>query len=306
MNKKYGAVYIAVLFFILAGFLPAMNWPSETAVIVRNFGSNDRGKPSLGMVFTGNTQVLAAETGEVIFTHNMNDTVSRLPSPFGAWTAVDHSDGLITIYSRYKDNAADIQNSQNSQGSQSSHSGDEKAAQVNVQKQEPVAVSGISGWSSQNGFYFQVYDRRERRWINPAMLVTPQKETRPPQILSVELFNAQGLPVRTSVINQGRYTVIVNSNILAAARGTLFAPQRIVCSINGAEAGSLNFEAFSARDGVLMVSRNGLVPAKQVYSNFPAFEAANVFLSRGQANLEVIVQDINGNSRSYVSRMYVN
>jgi len=298
MSKKYGLVCILILFFLLTGFLSAMNWPSETAVMIRNFGSNDRGRPSLGMVFSGDTQVLAAETGEVIFTHNKNDTVSRLPSPFGAWTAIDHGDGLITVYSRYKDNAQDVQNTQDGGGG--------NATPVHVQKQQPIAASGISGWSSQNGFYFQVYDRSKRSWINPAMIVTPQKETRPPQILSVELMNAQRVPVRTSVINQGNYTVMVNSNILAAARGTVFAPQRIVCSINGAEAGSLNFEAFSARDGVLMVFRNGLVPAKQVYSNFPAFEAANVFLSRGQANLEVIVQDINGNSRSYVSRMYVN
>jgi hypothetical protein len=81
---------------------------------------------------------------------------------------------------------------------------------------------------------------------------------------------------------------------------------RIVCSINGAEVGSLNFEAISARDGIMMINRNGLVPARQVYAAFPAFETANVFLSRGQANLEVIVQDIAGNSRSFASRLIVN
>ena len=300
MYNRYRAIYVLVLFFILTGLLSAMNWPSETAVMVRNFGSNDRGRPALGMVFAGDTKIFAAENGEVIFTHNKNDIVSRLPSPLGSWTAIDHGDGLITIYSRYADDAADAQNSQSSQG------GNETVTSAHVQKQEQIAVSGISGWSAQNGFYFQVYDRRERSWINPAMIVKPQRETRPLQILSVELMNVQGLPVRSSSINQGRYTVIVNSNITESGRGTFFAPQRIVCSINGAEAGSLNFEAFSARDGVLMVFRNGLVPAKQVYSNFPAFEAANVFLSRGQANLEVIVQDINGNSRSYVSRMFIN
>jgi hypothetical protein len=95
------------------------------------------------------------------------------------------------------------------------------------------------------------------------------------------------------------------SNV-TGARDNPLAPQRIVCSINGAEAGSLNFEAVSARDGVLMVYRNGLVPAKQIYSDFPAFEAADVFLNRGQAALEVIVQDVAGNSRSAVSRMIVN
>jgi hypothetical protein len=44
----------------------------------------------------------------------------------------------------------------------------------------------------------------------------------------------------------------------------MFSPHRIVTSINGAEAGLLNLEAISARDGILMVYRNGLVPAKQI------------------------------------------
>jgi len=300
MRTQYKAIYLITVFFILTGFLSAMNWPTDTAVMIRNFGANNRGRPTLGMVFAGDTQVLAAETGEIIFTHNKNDTVSRLPSPLGAWTAIDHGDGLITIYSRYADNTTDVQSSL------STLSGDETVTPVRVKKQEPIAVSGISGWSAQNGFYFQVYDRHDRSWINPAKILMPKREASPLQILSVELMNVQGLPVQSRNLNQGRYTVMVNSNVTAAARGALFAPQRIVCSINGAEAGSLNFESFSARDGVLMVFRNGLVPARQVYSNFPAFEAANIFLSRGQANLEVIVQDINGNSRSYVSRMIVN
>jgi hypothetical protein len=173
-------------------------------------------------------------------------------------------------------------------------------------------MSGVSGWSQRRGFYFLIFDRRERRWINPAMIITPVRETRPPQILSVELRNAQGVVVQSRNLVQGRYTVIVNAaggTPLGVPPGTLsaanFAPQRIVCSVNGAEAGSLNFESVSARDGVLMVSRNGLVPARQVYSAFPAFEAAEVFLTRGQVNLEIIVQDI-GNSRSIINRLIVN
>jgi len=284
------------LFLLLSGSLSdsldAMNWPSETASLVRNFGSNNRGSPVLGMVFSGGTEVLAAESGEVIFSRRKNDAASRLPSPLGAWTAVDHGDGLISIYSRYADEESPFANAQ-------------------VQRLQPIASSGVSGWSAQNGFYFLVFDRRERRWINPAMLITPVQDTRPPQILSVELRNAQGVPMQSRNLTQGRYTVVVN-----AAGGTLrtqagsysqqYAPQRIVCSVNGAEAGSLNFEAVSARDGVLMVYRNGLVPAKKIYAAFPAFETADVFLTRGQATLEVIVQDMAGNSRNYVNRLIVN
>ena len=281
--KAAAVVFVLIL---LAGFLSdtidAMSWPCEDAVLIRNFGSNYTGRPTLGMVFAGNTEVLAAEKGEVIFSRDRNDTASRLPSPLGAWTAVDHEDGLISIYCRYAD---------------------ENRTFTQVEKSQPIASTGISGWSAQNGFYFIVYDRRERRWINPAMIITPMRETGPMQIASVELRNDQGLPVQSRSLNQGRYTILVNT---AAAGGTLLAPQRIVCSVNGAEAGSLNFEAVSARDGVLMVYRNGLVPAKQVYANSPAFETAGVFLNRGQVTLEIIVQDIAGNSRSVVNRLIVN
>jgi hypothetical protein len=56
---------------------------------------------------------------------------------------------------------------------------------------------------------------------------------------------------------------------------------------------------------MLMVSRNGLIPALQVYSNYPVLEVGEVQLNRGQAILEVIVQDITGNSRNAQARMIV-
>ncbi|MCL2720446.1 MAG: hypothetical protein FWD47_03800 [Treponema sp.] len=296
MNKNKLNIAAAVIIFVLfAGSIlesDAMSWPSEDAVLVRNFGANDRGRPVLGMVFEGETDILAAERGEIIFSRNKNDRASRLPSPLGSWTAVDHGDGLISIYSRYND-----QNDFN--------------IDHQVARQLPIAASGISGWSSREGFYFMLFDRRERRWINPAMIITPVQETRSPQILSVSLRNEQGLTVQSNNLVQGRYTVVVNTiggipSAQRAALGALYAPQRILCSINGAEVGSLNFEAVSARDGVLMVLRNGLVSAKQIYANFPAYEAAEVFLPRGQVTLEIIVQDINGNSSSVVNRLIVN
>ncbi|MDR2731279.1 MAG: hypothetical protein LBB81_10345 [Treponema sp.] len=271
----------------------AINWPSENGILVRNFGWNDKGRPVLGMVFSGDTEVMTAEKGEVIFSRKTNDTASRLPSPFGSWAAVDQGDGLISIYSRFDDEVNFI---------------NQNAGLKQIEKSEKIAVSGISGWTRQKGFYFIVYDRRERRWINPAMIITPQREIRPAQINSISLQNEQGLDMgQGRPFTQGRYMVSVAASIpVTGQRDIRLAPQRIVCSINGAEAGSLNFEAVSARDGILMVYRNGLVPVKQVYSPFPAYQAAEVFLNRGQVNLEVIVQDIAGNSYSSVNRIIVN
>jgi len=298
------------LFFVvvLAGSvsdltLDAMSWPSADAALVRNFGANDRGSPIMGMVFAGGTEVLAAEKGEVIFSRAKNDPASRLPSPLGAWTALDHGDGLISIYSRYAElTSAEL--------SSAELDVNEIVKEIYVEKQQPIALSGTSGWSSRDGFYFMLFDRRERRWINPAMIITPAAETRPPQIISVDLYNAQGILMQSRNLVQGRYTVVVNAaggaRLSGGAPSLQYAPQRIVCLVNGAEVGALNFEAVSARDGVKMVFRNGLVPAKQIYNHFPAYEAAEVFLTRGQVTLEVIVQDITGASRSVVNRLIVN
>jgi hypothetical protein len=292
MNVPMRITAVVVLaFVILAGFLfdtlDAMSWPSQNAVLVRNFGSNDNGMPVLGMIFEGRTEVFAAEKGEVIFSRGRSDTASRLPSPFGAWIAVDHGDGLISIYSRLAEA--------------------ESVGHTTVEKQQTIASSGVSGWSAREGFYFIVFDRRERRWVNPAMIITPARETtRQLQILSVDLRNSNGQVIQSRNLSQGRYTVLVNAAGSSAQGAQQYAPQRIVCSVNGAEVGSINFEAVSARDGVLMVYRNGLVPARQIYSMFPAFETAEVFLSRGLVTLEVIVQDITGNPRSVVNRLTVN
>jgi hypothetical protein len=83
------------------------------------------------------------------------------------------------------------------------------------------------------------------------------------------------------------------------------APYSIHCSVNGVEIGALNFETYSARDGVLMVYRNGLVPVEQVYASHEAFEVGEVWFNRGQATLEVVAQDITGNTRSVTFRLQV-
>ena len=295
MKKGLITTLIVFLFTITLAIinLDAMSWPSEDAVLIRNFGSNDRGTPILGMVFSGGTSVQAAERGEVVYTRSKNDIGSRLPSPLGAWTAVDHGDGLISIYSRYADPA---------EGGEVTHS-------TFVERNQQIAYPGISGWSSRDGFKFMIIDRRERRWVNPAMIITPVQRLRNPQILSVELKNAQGQTMLSRNINQGRYTVLVNTispPAVFGVPGINLVPQRITCLVNGAEAASLNFESFSARDGSLMVYRNGLVSARQIYSGFPSFEASEAFFTRGQATLEIIVQDIAGNTSSSIMRLTVN
>ncbi|MDR1277811.1 MAG: M23 family metallopeptidase [Treponema sp.] len=289
MNKGISGLPV-MLFFALALRLPAMDWPAQEARMVRNFGWNDEGRPVLGSSFEGEGPILAAEQGELLFSRGEESGASRLPSPLGSWLALDHGDGLISIYSRF-----------------------EKSPEIRipgqVERNTPIARSGISGWSSREGFYFSLFDRRERRWINPSMIITPFPDTRPPLFQSVRLRNSEGgliNPAQVRNLSQGRYIVsAVVPDTLAEAGGPFLAPHRIVCSVNGTEAGALFFETLSARDGKLMVYRNGLVPAKQVYAPFPGFEIGEVGFTRGQATLEIIAQDIAGNSRNVVFRLII-
>ena len=144
--------------------------------------------------------------------------------------------------------------------------------------------------------------------MNPAMVIA-FRETRLPQIQGIQLRNAQGRVIEGSQIRnlpQGGYTVTVNaSDVPPGSGGGQHSPYRIVCSVNGLEAGTLSLETISAGDGVLMVNRDGLVPALRVYAPYPAFEVGEVYLNRGQAILEIIVRDVEGNSRSVLIRIQV-
>jgi hypothetical protein len=196
----------------------------------------------------------------------------------------------VSIYGRYEKDSENRYLSQAEQGA-------------------PIARAGSSGWSNRKGLYFSLYDRRERRWVNASMVIPPFSDTVPPQIMGVQLRNADGRVMegaRLRSVSQGRYTILVNVfDILSETQRLPLAPHRIACSVNGTEAGSLSLETICARDGMLMVTRNGLIPALRAYAQYPAFEAGEVHLSRGQAILEIIVHDIAGNFRSSSIRMIV-
>jgi len=229
----------------------------------------------------------------LIFSSTGKEAASRLPSPLGAWSAVAHSDGLVSIYGRCKDEG--------------------RRRMSYIEPGGIIAKSGVSGWSRNEGVYYILYDRKERRWVNSLMVITLPQDTAEPQILSAQIQAAGGKAAGRTLdggvirnVSQGRYTIVVNAiDSLVTPRGAQLAPYRILCSVNGEEIGSVSFDTMSAKEGVLMINRNGQVPAKRVYAPYPAYEIGEVQLNRGQANLEIIVQDAAGNSRGSLTRIII-
>jgi hypothetical protein len=285
MKKIIGFVCIIVMSLCLY----AMDWPSPEAKLSGNFGRNISGSPLLGDEFIAEGPVFAAEDGELIFRRNTHDNAGRIPSTLGATLVLDHGDGILTVYSRVQD--------------------DERPLPDLVEKGDVIAFAGKSGWTKTEGFNFTVFDRKERRWVNPSLIITPMPDIRAPVIQSVRLRNDEGREIDLALdrsIRQGNWTIIVNATDSQNDSGERnLMPHKIESSVNGIETGMLTFETFSARDGVLMMYRNGMTPVSKIYKPFPAVETGEVWFSRGQANLEIIVADVSGNSRRAFYRLFI-
>jgi hypothetical protein len=286
---KIWRIVSAAALFALAALVYGMDWPTREGLMSRNFGWNDHGKPVKGVSFEAEGPVRAADAGEILFYNDPGSSASRIPSPLGAWIALDHGDGLVSVYSRL----------------------DERQLPESlslVEKDTIIASSGRSGWSGAEGFSFSIFDRRERRWVNPTMIVAPLPDTQPPTILGATLRNAGGLVnlAQTRAISQGRYTVAVEVSDTREENGGLpLAPFRIGCSLNGVELASLSFETFSVRDGIAMAYRNSLAPAWEVYAPYPAFEIGDIAFTRGRVTLEITALDGAQNLRSVTYQLQV-
>ncbi|GMO31029.1 MAG: hypothetical protein Ta2F_06110 [Termitinemataceae bacterium] len=280
-------IQVCAIFFS-AVFADAMDLPSAEAKLIENFGSNAAGEPLLGDVWAVEGPVFASDDGELIFRRNTEDDASGVPSTLGTWLVIDHADGILSIYGRMQEDSRPLQN--------------------NIEKADVIGFAGNSGWSKKEGFNFTIFDRKERRWVNPSLVIKPASDSRPPSVQYVALRNADGREVDLSInrsIRQGRWKIIVQAVDTQIAYSDNLAPAKIISSVNGSEAGSIAFETFSSRDGVLMMYRNGLVPVSQIYGPHPAVEAGEAWFNRGLAQLEIIVEDIVGNARRLQYRIFV-
>ncbi|MDR0403141.1 MAG: hypothetical protein LBH35_06080 [Treponema sp.] len=292
--KVSPAIAAIVLGLVTSGtgnsfFAFAMDWPLENGILVSNFGLNERGTVLQENTFRASGPVYPSSAGELVFYQDSSNSASRFPSPLGSWTALDHGDNIVGIYSRFEDEKRD-------------------SITTIVERETMIGRTGKSGWTDEEGFSFAFFDRKERRWINPSIIIPPLDDDRPPVIRQVELRGVSGVsvnPAQTRTIAQGAYSVYVDAYDTISASGETLAPNRIICTVNGSGVEELKFEFTAVKNGKRMVYRNGLTPAGQVYHSWPGYEAGNVRFSRGQVTLVIEVWDIAENSRSVTYRLNI-
>jgi hypothetical protein len=298
----------------------SLDWPvspglSGSFVMQKNFGENSGGLLETGDTFLlqqadSDNSVRSAGKGELIFAGSGGDCVdnasaSGIPSPLGCWTAIDHGDGLVGIYGRLA--RGSITPNDLYQG---------------VDSSSVVGTAGRSGAfagkPADAGFYFSVYDSRERRYVNSALVLTKMQDSIKPVIKNVSLRGEGGQQINLDtmrVASQGLWDVIVTASDTVQTGGPSLAPYRIVVLLNGVENGNLSFATTQTRDGVRSVSRtelsasgttvNALESAAKICAYPPGWDAATVQLARGMVSMDIIVSDYAGNSTTPSYKLYI-
>ena len=219
-THKIKKIIALILFLSASLFIYAFEWPLREGRLAANFGSSDMGIPLLGNIFSGSGSVFPVEVGELIFVHDPENPASRFPSPLGSWMALDHGDDMISLYARYEDR------------------GDTLVPTI-VETNTVLASAGNSGWSEQDGLYFAFFDRRERRWVNPSIIIQGNisniEDTTAPVIRQVELRSMAGTSYNPALVQrlpQGIYTVYIDAWDSLEPGGEALAPNRINISLS--------------------------------------------------------------------------
>jgi len=258
-------------------------------ILTRNFGTNQHGLPALGDTYTGAGKIPARGNAALIFATKSDESASNIPNTLGNWLAIDTRDGLIEIFGKMD--------------------GGELLSKTIVKGGDTIGKTGKSGWSNAEGYYFSVYDRKERHWLNPALTEPPDTGEGVPVIKSVKLRGEGGESAdlsRTQTIRQGLWSVEADAEI-RNPRAAPLAPGKITTILNGLEENTLSLGTFTAIDGLLMAGENQPVPARQIYAPWPALEAAGKLrFNRGQALFEIIIQGAGDSVRTFRYLLFVN
>ena len=262
----------------------AVDWPTSNSPVLLGFGQNDAGRASVGMTFSAQGTVRAADAGEILFKSSQGaEGVGGFPQTFGDWLAVDHGGGIVGVYARMTGI-------------------DAEARSAIVEKNAVLGSAGTTGWSPEEGYFFSLHDKSERRWVNPTMISISRPDAKAPQIRSVVLVSREGQSyplASTRFLRQGAYRVIIEAyDIEDQSPGKLLAPQRLSFMVNGAEQGALHLETIKAENGALTVWAQSPVSADKVYLKSGAYEIGEAKLTRGRASLEAIARDAAGNERA--------
>jgi hypothetical protein len=223
---------------------------------------------SSSLVFAHGAQIKASEPGTIVAIIREPDSdTKRFYSTLGNAVIVNHSDDLITVYG----NLAEV-----------SVFGD-------VDSQSVIGVSGSSGWQSgESGLEFQAADIKNRKVINPRILLPHFEAELPLAVSTVTAVNRQNETFALSAaarLASGQYSLYLS--------GLSGFPYRTSVSVNGAIVETIVYDTLHERNGKLAIYGNRYYTTTEIYPDERTLFLADIVLARGRNTVRVLLSDIN-------------
>lgn len=283
-------ISLALYLALLAGFVGAIEWPQSESLQNTSFAMNEQGRPLAGIRFAGSDSVRSCDNGEIIFSTTDELSPSSFSQPLGNWTAMEHDDGMISLYAHLS----------------ARHDGERRTG---LEKGSILGHTGESGWQDGEGFFFAVLDRIARRWVNPVLIASLREDTTQPIIQQVLLLARDGTEVNprtATALRQGTWRVLVETRDNENKDLPLsLGPKDIACMVNGIEVQRLQLDYLSVKDGEVLVPGNPARPAREIYTKEGLYDLGEINLKRGRTTIQINVRDAAGNERQVIYTLRV-
>lgn len=263
--------------FILVMGLVAFEWPVDPSSLRFNFGFSGGSFKRGSELGVPDAVISASADGDLVFACDAPRLPGGYPLPDGSLAAISHDSGMMSIYTGIQP------------GSLSSYMGA-------VRTGDPIGVApqAVSG----RFVSFYVYDSREKRFVNPFILLPKMGDDKPPVIRSIafrsgkdEIQLDRGVSIR-----QGAWLLVIDASDMSPM-GLPSAPFELRVVIDGSERFHTVYDAAWASSGESHLFSAQAVPEKDFFLADGRAGFGPVSLTRGTMMLTVIVTDFSGNKR---------
>lgn len=287
MSGKARIIALAVAAFAAAAIF-ALEWPTDRPQAASTFGTRRAGRFSTGiLVGSDDGLVRTAAAGDLAFVLDGDSLAGGFPSTLGAYMAVAHPQDLTTVYGRLEP------------GTLSTYLTTVRERDILGKAVPSVGGAGAPTW-------FGVYDRAKEAWVNPLILLAPERDAKPPAIRAILLSNDE----RTyrlgeaRAVRQGRYAVLLDATD-ATGPASERAPYSVRLLVDGIERFACRFDSAAAPEGVLFFDLKDARTGPAFYDGRGFMRLGTLDLARGAAFVNVSVADFEGNARELTFQLTV-
>ena len=255
----------------------AFDWPADGGHFRFGFGSW-RGGFLRGVEFgDADGLVRASEDGELVFATEGSRLPGGYPLAGGSLLVIAHASEMTTVYSGMT-------------------SGSISTYLKNVRRGDVLGRTAEA--RSGRGAVVYAFDARERRFINPIIIMPNLSDDKPPVIKSITLSSAgtEAALDQPKSIRQGTYEMLIDSYDTSPA-GIPGAPYDIRVLIDGSERAHVVYDAAWATGGRSVLFGGAGIGETAYLTDDGRMRFGPYTFSRGRVVVTVIVSDFSGNKR---------